>query len=876
MTDQTDSPQPAGVLVLGMHRSGTSALTGALDLLGIPAAGDLLPAESYNEKGIFENRAVNLFHNRLLEALGSRWDDPMPVSNAFLATQGGERFVDELAGIIRVELLAQSPIFTVKDPRMSRFVPLWRAALDRAGARPLAVLPFRHPLEVVGSLARRDRFPRAKSLLLWLDHTLAAERETRGMRRSLVTYDGLLADWRGTVDRIAGDLDIRYPVERSRAESRLDSFLTNELRHHAAPPAIGKATRLDQLTGESWDAILRLVGDPEDADALARLDAVRGEIGTATGILTPYVAWEFRELAAKTWDAERLAFQLEAEQRSREENDRMRLEAEERSREESHRIQLDRERQMRSAHNDDRRALALAERRLERTENDLRAAIGETDRLRPSVHMAELLRHEIENLHREVHRRDIALAALQNSTSWRALQPLRAFGAYVPPGARTALRRSAKAAWWLATPWRMPARRRVIEALERQRQEALVAAPSQPAMAPPPPPEPPRIVREPSLLPERPPLRVFEAPLDRPRLSMVTDSINSGSLFGGVATALIFCALAARATGRTLRIVTRMQAPHAANVATILAEHDIPFDDNVQFAFCNQYDPDSAVDAGADEIFVTTSWWTTHATRKSIPAERILYLLQEDERMFYPLGDEHLLAGETMGDPAVRKIVNTELLFKHLEATGIVGDRDAFFEPAFPERIYHPEPAPDAERKRFFFYARPGHARNLFERGVAVIDRAIEENILDPDEWDIHFVGRSLRPMQLARSVEPVLIQDLAWGDYAAFVRGVDLGLSLMDTPHPSYPPLDIAASGGVVVTNRCGIKTDLSRYSDAILCADVSVDALVKALRDGVTLAGDRSARASAHARAGLARSWSKSFAGPMSTLFRDGTLVR
>ncbi|WP_156418063.1 hypothetical protein [Aureimonas sp. AU4] len=860
MTDQTASPQASGVLVLGMHRSGTSALTGALDLLGIPAAGDLLPAESYNEKGIFENRAVNLFHNRLLEALGSRWDDPMPVSNGFLETQAGERFVEELAGIIRTELLAQSAIFTVKDPRMSRFVPLWRAALNRAGARPLAVLPFRHPLEVVGSLARRDGFARAKSLLLWLDHTLGAERETREMRRSLVTYDGLLADWRGTVDRIAGDLDIRYPVERARAEARLDAFLTGELRHHAAPPAIGEATRLDQLTAISWRAILRLVADPQDAGALSELDAVRGELGATTAVLSPYVAWEFRELAAKSWDAEKLAFQLDAEKRSREDGDR---------------IQLERERQMRSAHNDDRRALALAERRLERVEGELHGAMAEADRLRPSVHMAEMLRHEIESLHREVHRRDVAMAALRASTSWRALQPLRAFGAYVPPGARTALRRSAKAAWWLVTPWRMPARRRVIEALEQQRQEALVAPP-QPALAPPAPPQPPRVVREPSLLPERPPLRVFEAPLDRPRLSMVTDSINSGSLFGGVATALIFCALAARETGRTLRIVTRMQAPHAANVGTILAEHDIRFDGDVQFAFCDQNDPDAAIDAGADEIFVTTSWWTTHATRKAIPAERILYLLQEDERMFYPLGDEHLLAGETMGDPAVRKIVNTELLFRHLETTGIVGERDVFFEPAFPARIYHPEPAEDAPRRRFFFYARPGHARNLFERGVAVIDRAIEENVLDPDRWDIHFVGRGLRPMQLARSVEPILVQDLAWGDYAAFVRGVDLGLSLMDTPHPSYPPLDIAASGGVVVTNRCGLKTDLSRYSEAILCADVSVDALVETLRRGVSLAEDRDARAKAHAQAGLARSWAESFAGPMATLFRDGALVR
>ncbi|RZI58838.1 MAG: hypothetical protein EOP94_03035, partial [Zymomonas sp.] len=89
--------QSVGILVLGMHRSGTSALTGVLDELGLPAAGELLAAESYNEKGLFENKSVNAFHNRLLDYLGSRWDDPMPLSNGFVETAAGQGFVAELA-----------------------------------------------------------------------------------------------------------------------------------------------------------------------------------------------------------------------------------------------------------------------------------------------------------------------------------------------------------------------------------------------------------------------------------------------------------------------------------------------------------------------------------------------------------------------------------------------------------------------------------------------------------------------------------------------------------------------------------------------------------------------------------------------------------
>ena len=180
MTDQNAGTEAVGLLVLGMHRSGTSAVTGLLDKLGIPASGELLGAESYNEKGLFENKAVNLFHNRLLAHLGSAWDDPMPVSNGFVATPAGAGFVKELAGIIRHELLTDAPIFAVKDPRMCRFIPLWKAALERLNVEAKAIIPLRHPLEVAGSLAARDKFPRAKSFLLWLDHTLAAERDSAG------------------------------------------------------------------------------------------------------------------------------------------------------------------------------------------------------------------------------------------------------------------------------------------------------------------------------------------------------------------------------------------------------------------------------------------------------------------------------------------------------------------------------------------------------------------------------------------------------------------------------------------------------------------------------------------------------------------------
>jgi hypothetical protein len=96
----------------------------------------------------------------------------------------------------------------------------------------------------------------------------------------------------------------------------------------------------------------------------------------------------------------------------------------------------------------------------------------------------------------------------------------------------------------------------------------------------------------------------------------------------------------------------------------------------------------------------------------------------------------------------------------------------------------------------------------------------------------------------------------------------MEVGLSLMYTPHPSYPPLDLAASGAVVVTNRFGRKRDLDRYSPNILCADPDVPSLLAALRDATALASDPEARAVNLAHSGLQREWAVSMAPALDRL--------
>src|SRR5262249_29444879 len=344
------------------------------------------------------------------------------------------------------------------------------------------------------------------------------------------------------------------------------------------------------------------------------------------------------------------------------------------------------------------------------------------------------------------------------------------------------------------------------------------------------------------------------------RVSLVTDSINSGNLYGGVSTALIFSALLSKRLRANLRIVTRTEPPDRENLSKVFQIHGIDWRSNVQFALAKNGEQ---IDVGDQDLFVTTSWWTTWSTKCSIPTEKILYILQEDERMFYPMGDDRLRCQEMLADPSIRFIVNSRLLFDHFVDEGFhnVAKNGVWFEPAFPEASYRPDDWRNSAKMNFFFYARPRNQRNLYFRGIEAISAALHKEILDPRRWEIYLVGKDFIQILLPGGIEPVLLENLAWSDYVTLVRRTDLGLSLMYTPHPSYPPLDLSACAALAGTNRYGRKVSLEKYSKNILCVDDDVDSLVKGIADGVGLAQDGEKRQRNFRESLLSRDWEKSF---------------
>lgn len=365
-----------------------------------------------------------------------------------------------------------------------------------------------------------------------------------------------------------------------------------------------------------------------------------------------------------------------------------------------------------------------------------------------------------------------------------------------------------------------------------------------------------------------------------PRVSLVTDSIGSGSLFGGVGTSLLFAAELANRMNATLRVVTRTEAPSPKNAVQVLNAYGIELMHEIQFAFAPIPSGNAAteptgeaaagLDIGPDETFVTTSWWTTAATMPSVPHASIIYLLQEDERKFYPFGEERVQCERILRNQDIRFVVNTRLLYDHLRANGMeqLDTNGCWFEPSFPKSLFHERQREPGGKKRLFFYARPHNPRNLFHIGLDIIDRAVNEGILDLEQWDIFLVGKDIPNVTFGNGYMPKRCEGLTWEAYADLAGTIDLGLCLMYTPHPSYPPFDLAASGAVVVTNKFANKQDLSNYSRNIICAELTTDALVDALREGVALAEDKEARKRNFAANGLGADWALSFEETLRSL--------
>jgi hypothetical protein len=219
------------VTVVGMHRSGTSAIANTVFELGpaLPDATELIGKGPYNEKGHWESRDLARFDESLLRYLGGTWSAP-PCPKPGWETSDEPALVDlyERARELASRCFSRPPV-VLKDPRLCITLPLWREVLT---PEPCAVLIVRDPVSVARSLRVRDGFPLTLGLALWARYVRQAMTSLTGLPVFAVEYGSMFADSRRRVGELA-DFLVSCGVDvHPDGIERATNVFEEDLRHH--------------------------------------------------------------------------------------------------------------------------------------------------------------------------------------------------------------------------------------------------------------------------------------------------------------------------------------------------------------------------------------------------------------------------------------------------------------------------------------------------------------------------------------------------------------------------------------------------------------------------------------------------------------------
>jgi len=212
-----------------MHRSGTSAITRGLEVLGVKLGNNLVPAAIDNPKGFWEDKEFLGINEELLAYLGAGsdrlglidWKLPETAAVASLKVRA-EKIVGEKC--------SQNAVWAFKDPRTARLLPFWQPVFESVDCELCYVIVTRNPLSIVKSLYERNGFESEKTFYLWLEHIIPAISRSAGATRVVIDYDKLLENPEAQLLRLSRALGLSAPEPLALADYQTD-FLENKLRH---------------------------------------------------------------------------------------------------------------------------------------------------------------------------------------------------------------------------------------------------------------------------------------------------------------------------------------------------------------------------------------------------------------------------------------------------------------------------------------------------------------------------------------------------------------------------------------------------------------------------------------------------------------------
>jgi hypothetical protein len=237
-----------------MHRSGTSALAGALEALGFEAgpSDDLMPGDEGNPEGYFELKSIASLDDEMLAQYEGRWDSPPVLAPGWERDDAAQAFAQRAR--LALGDLYSGDHYVLKDPRISLLLPLWRQVV---GDGACAVVIVRDPLEVAGSLTHRNALPTFTGLALWAAYNRALLRDLEGMKVHVCSYADLVNNPATVIGDVLESLRAWGVVNGDVDSSSAIAMIRPELRRNS----VANDTDVAQRQPGETTALLELILD---------------------------------------------------------------------------------------------------------------------------------------------------------------------------------------------------------------------------------------------------------------------------------------------------------------------------------------------------------------------------------------------------------------------------------------------------------------------------------------------------------------------------------------------------------------------------------------------------------------------------------------
>ena len=318
------------------------------------------------------------------------------------------------------------------------------------------------------------------------------------------------------------------------------------------------------------------------------------------------------------------------------------------------------------------------------------------------------------------------------------------------------------------------------------------------------------------------------------RFNLMMSSLKAAGMYAGAMTALKFF--------MTLQEVFEDAEFRILVVGNVFNEKDVFIpegfklllsgEENVKKGVINLTGKDRALTVHEHDIFISTNWYSAYVAndlirdvreKKPILFSKLIYLIQDYEPYFKPWSSEFMLAQSTYNlEIDTIAIINSEQLFDYLHNMNHFFYREFIYKPRLNSvlREYLFENREYEERKnRILIYGRYFSKRNAFEIILGALEEWFSKDI-EAKKWEVISLGNDFGTIKTENGLFIKSLGKLSLKDYAKIMLESKIGISLMVSPHPSYPPLEMSTFGMKTITNNFANKK-LNDFNENIIALE-------------------------------------------------------